>query len=103
MTNAAKGQRGRSSDSTRHRRYEQPTETVREFAQQGAAYSKDMYEKSKAATEETHKALQQTYSTVAKGAADFNVQWIEMIRANTNSTLDFARQLEGVFRVVMSA
>ena len=82
--------------ANRARSSEQPTETVREFAQKGAAYSKDMYEKSKAATEETHKALQQTYSTVAKGAADFNVQWIEMIRANTNSTLDFARQLAGV-------
>ena len=73
-----------------------PTEAVKEFAQQGAAYSKDMSEKSKAAAEETSQALQQTYSTVAKGAADFNVQWIEMVRANTNSTLDFARQLVSV-------
>ena len=65
-------------------------------AQQGAAYGKDIYEKSKAAAEETNKALQETYSTVAKGAADFNVQWIEMVRVNTNSTPHFARQLVGV-------
>jgi len=79
--------------ASKARNSERPTEAVKEFAQQGAAYSKDLYEKSKAAAEETNKALQQTYSTVAKGAADFNVQWIEMVRANTNSTLDFARQL----------
>lgn len=72
------------------------TEAVREFAQQGAAYTKGMYEKTKAAAEETNKVLEQTYSSVAKGAQDFNVQWIEIVRANTNSTLDFARQLVGV-------
>jgi hypothetical protein len=33
---------------------------------------------------------------IAKSAADFNVQWIEMVRANTNSALDFSRQLVGV-------
>jgi phasin len=78
------------------RNTDRPTEAVREFAQQGAVFSKDMYEKSKAAAEETNKTLQETYSTVAKGAADFNAQWIEVVRANTNSTLDFARQLMGV-------
>jgi hypothetical protein len=76
------------------RNADRPTEATREFAQQGAAYSKDVYEKSKATAEETNKALQQTYSTVAKGAADFSVQWIEMVRANTNSTLDFVWQLD---------
>jgi phasin len=75
---------------------DRPTDAVNELAQQGAAYSKDIYEKSKAAAEETNKALQDTYSTVAKGAADFNVQWIEMVRTHTNSTLDFARQLVAV-------
>lgn len=54
--------------------------------------------KSKVAAEETQTALQETYSTVTKGAADFNLQWIEMVRANMNSTLDFARQLVGTTR-----
>jgi phasin len=69
---------------------------AREFAQQGAAFAKDVSEKTKAAAEETTKVLEQTYSTVAKGAVDFNRQWIEVVRANTNSTLDFAHQLIGV-------
>jgi len=79
-----------TANKTRNR--ERPTEAVKEFAQQGAAYSRDMFEKSKAAAQETSQAIQ----TVAKGAADFNTQWIEMALANTNSTLDFARQLAGV-------
>ena len=69
------------------------TEAVRELADQGAAYSRDMYQKTKAATEETNKVLGQTYATVTKGAADFNLQWIEMARANANAAFDFAGQL----------
>ena len=55
-----------------------------------------MYEKTKAAAGETNKLIEQTYSAVAKSAADFNVKWIEMVRANTNSSLDFSRKLVGV-------
>ena len=64
------------------------TETVnkaREYAQQGADYSMGMAEN-----------VQAMASTVIKDAAEFNVQWIEMVRANTNSSLDFARQLVSV-------
>ena len=68
-------------------------ETAKDFAQQGAAYSKDIYEKTKTATEETNKVLGQTYSAATKGAMDFNLQWIEMARVNANSAFDFARQL----------
>jgi phasin len=69
---------------------------VRQVANQGAAFAKDVSEKTKATAEETTKALEQTYSTLTKGAADFNRHWIEMVRANTNSTLDFVHQLLGV-------
>lgn len=71
-------------------------EMVREFAHQGAMYSQDMYEATKATAGETNRLMQQTYSAVAKSAADFNLQWIEMVRANTNSALDFSRQIIGV-------
>jgi phasin len=71
-------------------------DAIRDFAQQGASYSKDMYETTKAGAVETNRLMQQTYSAVAKSAADFNLQWIEMLRANTNSALDFSRELIGV-------
>jgi len=69
----------------------------REFARQGASFAKDVSENSKATAEETMTALEKTYSIVATGAADFHHQWIEIVRFNTNSTLDFAQQLLGVF------
>ena len=72
------------------------TEEAREFARQGASYTKDMYERTKAAAEETNRVIEQTYSALAKSAADFNVQWIEIVRFNTNSAFDFSRQLVGV-------
>jgi phasin len=71
-------------------------EEAREFARQGASYTKDMYEKTKAAAEETNRVIEQTYSAFAKSAADFNMQWIEIVRFNTTSTFDFSRQLVGV-------
>jgi hypothetical protein len=69
---------------------EGPTPAVN--AQQGVAYSRDMFEKSKAAAQGTSQAIQR----VTKGAADFNAQWIEMALANTDATLDFVRQLAEV-------
>jgi phasin len=68
----------------------------REFARQGAAFAKDVSENSAATAEETTTALEKTYSAVATGAADFHHQWIEIVRFNTNSTLDFVQQLLGV-------
>ena len=72
------------------------TEAVWDFAKQGAAYSKDVYERAKAMADETNKVLEQSYSTVTKATADFNLQWIEMLHANTNSAFDFCRKLVGV-------
>ena len=55
---------------------------TREFARQGA--------------EETNKAAGEAYATFASGAVEFHRQWIEMIRENTNATLDFVHQVLGV-------
>jgi phasin len=78
---------------------DQPTSEVsggvREFAHQGAAFAKDVGEKTKAAAEGATEVLEQTYSIVTKGTADFNRQWIEMVRTNANANLDFAGQLIG--------
>ena len=68
----------------------------REFARQGAAIAKDVSENTTATAEETTTALEKAYSTVATGAADFHHQWIEIVRFNTNSTLDFVQQLFSV-------
>ena len=45
---------------------------------------------------ETNKAAGEAYATFASGAVEFHRQWIEMIRVNTNATLDFVHQVLGV-------
>ncbi len=84
------------SENQKAKNTERPAQAAKEFAQQGAEYSKNLTEKSEAVAGAATKSLQQTYSTAASGAADFNVQWIEMIRVNTNASLDFARELTAV-------
>jgi phasin len=65
----------------------------REFAEKGVAQAKDTYEKVKAAAEEATDLLEDTYTTAAKGAADYNLKVIEAARTNTNAAFDYAREL----------
>lgn len=85
-----------NTTSQKSRNADRPAQAVKEFAQQGMDYSRNLAEKSEAAAEAAGKSFQQSYSNVTSGAADFNAQWIEMVRANTNASLDFAHQLMSV-------
>ena len=69
---------------------------TREFARQGADFAKDVSDRTKATAEVTSKAAGEAYSTFTSGAVEFQRQWIEMVRANTNATLDFVHQVLGV-------
>jgi phasin family protein len=69
---------------------------TREFAQQGADFAMDVSNKTKATAEDATKAAEAAYSSLASGAIDFHRQWIEMVRENTNASLDFVHQLLGV-------
>jgi len=65
----------------------------RGIAEQGVVRAKDDYEKMKAASGEIADILRETYSTNAKGAADYGVKVIEISGANTNSAFDFLTKL----------
>jgi phasin len=65
----------------------------REIAEKSVAQAKDAYERVKAAAEEATDVLEDTYTTAAKGAADYNLKVIEAARANTNAAFDYAREL----------
>jgi phasin len=64
----------------------------REFAEKSVTQAKDNWEKMKAATEEATSVLEGTYSTAAKGAADYGLALIDMARTNTNAAFDFASE-----------
>ena len=85
----------KASTSRTERPVRDATGAAREFAHQGAAATRNTFEKTTAAAEEANKTLQQSYSTAAKGAMEFNIQCMDMLRANANANLDFARQLFG--------
>ena len=69
---------------------------TRESARHGADFAKVVSDRTKATAEETNKVAGEAYATFASGAVEFHRQWIEMIRANTNATLDFVHQVLGV-------
>src|SRR5712691_4321726 len=65
----------------------------RGIAEQGVVRARDNYEKIKAASGEIADILRETYSTNAKGAADYGVKVIEISGVNTNSAFDFLTHL----------
>ena len=65
----------------------------RGIAEQGVVRAKDNYEKIRAASGEITDILRETYSTNAKGVADYGVKVIEISGVNTNSAFDFLTNL----------
>jgi len=68
----------------------------REFAEKSITQAKEAYDKVKLAAEEATGLLEDTCSTAAKGAADYNTKVLEAARTNVNAIFDFANQLVGV-------
>jgi phasin len=64
----------------------------RELADKGVAQAKEHCDKFQAAGNEMT-AILETYSTAAKGVADYNLKLFEIARANTNAVYDFACKL----------
>jgi len=65
----------------------------RGIAEQRVVRARDSCEKMKAASEEIADILRETYSTNAKGAADYGAKVMEISGVNTNSAFDFLTNL----------
>jgi phasin len=73
--------------------YEMPKmEVSAEFV----AHARATYAKAKVASEEAADLLESTYTTVAKGATNYNLKIIEIARTNTRAAFDYAHELLGV-------
>ncbi len=66
------------------------------MAEKGVAQAKDNYEKIQAAAEEATDLLKSTYTTAAKGTADYNLKVMEIARTNANAASNYAYELLGV-------
>jgi phasin len=67
----------------------------REMTDKSLAHAKDGYVKAKVASEEAAELLQNTYTTVATGATNYNLKIIAIARTNTCAAFDCAHELLG--------
>lgn len=71
------------------------TAAFRTFAEKGISQAKDTYTRMKTAAEEATGIMESTYANASKGAADYGLKVVEIARANSNATFDFATELFG--------
>jgi phasin len=62
----------------------------------GSGQAKEAFEKMSAATADAAALIKNSYSTVVKGARDYNDKVIEFAQTNTVAAFDFAQKLSGV-------
>ena len=73
----------------------QATSAFRAIAEKGMSQAKDTYMKMKTAAEEATGMVETTYLNASRGAADYGLKVVEIARANSNATFDFATELLG--------
>ena len=66
---------------------------LREMTDKGIAHAKDTCTKAKVASDEAVDLLKNGYATVAKGATDYNLKVIDIVRTNTRAAFDYVDQL----------
>ena len=59
------------------------------FADKTARAARETFEKGSAATQQSARGTQESFSAVAEGIRDFNVRLMEMAQLNTVAALDF--------------
>jgi phasin len=71
-------------------------EQVRAFAEKGVSQARDSYAKFKDVAESHNGTIEAVFTTASKGASEYSAKLIEIIKANTSASLDFAQSLFGV-------
>jgi phasin len=70
-------------------------EQVRAFAEKGVSQARESYTKFKDAAETHNSTIEAVFTTATKGATDYSAKLLDMVKANTNATFDFAQELVG--------
>src|ERR1700676_3449659 len=70
-------------------------EQVRAFAEKGVSQARESYTKFKDAAETHNSTIEAVFTTATKGANDYSAKLLDMFKANTNATFDFAQELVG--------
>lgn len=71
-------------------------EQVRAFAEKGVSQARDNYARFKDVAESNNSTMEAVFSNASKGASEYSAKMMEIIKANTSASLDFAQELVGV-------
>jgi len=74
--------------------FEVPEQT-RALAEKGVSQARDSYAKFKDVAESHNGTIEAVFTTASKGASEYSAKLMEMMKANTTATLDFAQELLG--------
>ena len=71
-------------------------EQMRAFAEKGVSQARDSYAKFKDAAETHNGTIEAVFTTASKGASEYSAKLMEIMKANTTASLDFAQELLSV-------
>jgi phasin len=71
-------------------------EQMRAFAEKGVSQARDSYAKFKDVAESHNGTIEAVVASANKGASEYSAKLMEIMKANTTATLDFAQELLGV-------
>ncbi|WP_291685980.1 phasin [Bradyrhizobium sp.] len=71
-------------------------EQMRAFAEKGVSHARDSYAKFKDVAESNNSAIEAVFTSASKGASEYSAKLMEMMKANSTATLDFAQELLGL-------
>jgi phasin len=71
-------------------------EQMRAFAEKGVSQARDNYAKFKDVAESHNGTIEAVFSSAGKGASEYSAKLMEIMKANTTASLDFAQALIGV-------
>ena len=71
-------------------------EQMRALAEKGVSQARDSYARFKDVAESHNGTIEAVFTTASKGASEYSATLMEMMKANTTSTLDFAQELLGI-------
>src|ERR1700757_5464929 len=71
-------------------------EQMRAFAEKGVSQARDSYAKFKDVAESNNGTIEAVFTCASKGASEYSAKLMEMMKANTTASLDFAQELLGI-------
>ena len=71
-------------------------EQMRAFAEKGVSQARDNYARFKDVAESNNSTIEAVFSNASRGFSEYSAKMMEIVKANTSSSLDLAQELVGV-------